>query len=291
MASDQNASLRDGPLLQQALTISDGEFKQLSDFIYDRFGIHLTEQKKSLVVGRLQKDLQTKGFRSFKQYYDHLLTAPTQDAFSNLINRISTNYSYFYREKAHFEFFIKTLLPELTARLQKRNSNDIRIWCAGCSTCEEPYTLVMLMLDYFGMEYNKWDAGILATDISDKVIQFAKKAVYPVGRVCQAPQQMQDRYFAKIGSDMAVKERVKKEVVIRRFNLMNPFPFKKTFQVIFCRNVMIYFDQKTRDNLIRKYHDFLEPGGYLFIGHSETIPREQGLFEYVQPALYRRPLL
>lgn len=279
-----------GSLIQKSLTISAGEFQQLRDFIYDRFGIHLSDEKKSLVVSRLQKDLQDNGFGSFKQYYEHLLTAPTQEAFSNLINRISTNYSFFYREKAHFDFFVKTVLPEVTARLSRRNSNDIRFWCAGCSTCEEPYTIVMLMLEYFGMEYQKWDAGILATDISDKVLQFARKGLYPEGRVCQLPKGMQARYFSKNGTEMAVKERVKKEVVIRRFNLMNTFPFKKTFQIIFCRNVMIYFDQKTRDKLIKKYYDFLEPGGYFFIGHSETIPREQGLFEYVQPALYRKPL-
>ena len=287
----QTAAVGDGALMQKSLTISNGEFQQLRDFIYDRFGIHLSDEKKSLVVGRLQKDLQTNGFTSFKEYYNHLLTAPTQEAFSNLINRISTNYSFFYREKAHFEFLVKTVLPEITQRLERRQSNDIRFWCAGCSTCEEPYTIIMLMFEYFGMDYQKWDAGILATDISDRVIQFAKKAVYPDGRVCQLPKKMRDRYFTKSGNDMIVKERVKREVVIRRFNLMNPFPFKKTFQVIFCRNVIIYFDQKTREKLIKKYHDFLEPGGYLFIGHSETIPRDQGLFEYVQPALYRKPLL
>ncbi len=275
-------------VIQPSLSISDGEFQQLRDFIYDRFGIHLSDEKKALVVGRLQKDLQVNGFTSFKQYYENLLNSPTQEAFSNLINRISTNYSFFYREKAHFDFFVKVVLPEVTAKLQKNNSNDIRFWCAGCSTCEEPYTLVMLMLDYFGMDYNRWDAGILATDISDRVIQFAKRAVYPDGRVCQMPKPMQSRYFTRTGTNMTVKERVKKEVVIRRFNLMNPFPFQKTFQVIFCRNVMIYFDQKTREKLIRKYYDFLAPGGYLFIGHSETIPRDQGLFEYVQPALYRK---
>lgn len=275
-------------ILGRPMTINDDEFHLLRDLVYQRFGIHLSEQKKSLVVGRLQKDLQNSGFRSFGDYYNHLINNPSPQAFSNLINRISTNYSFFYREKAHFDFFSRSLLPELTAQLHQRQSNDLRIWCAGCSTCEEPYTLIMLMLEYFGLDYPRWDGGILATDISERVLAVGRKGIYPADRVAQAPKNLQDRYFRKQGAEMVVKERVKKEVVIRRFNLMNPFVFKKPFQVIFCRNVMIYFDKETRDNLIRKFHGVLEPGGYLFVGHSETVSRDNGLFSYVQPALYRR---
>jgi chemotaxis protein methyltransferase CheR len=277
-----------GKIVGQAMAILDEEFQLLRDLVYQRFGIHLTEQKKSLVVGRLQKDLQNSGFTSFGEYYRHLIDNPSPEAFSNLINRISTNYSFFYREKAHFEFFAKQLLPELTATLRRRQSRDLRFWCAGCSTCEEPYTLVMLMLEHFGVEYGQWDAGILATDISERVLAIGRRAVYPADRVAQAPKIFHERYFRRQGEEMAVKENVKKEVVIRRFNLMNTFPFKKPFQVIFCRNVMIYFDKETRDNLVRKFHAALEPGGYLFVGHSETVNRDDGLFAYVQPALYRK---
>ncbi|MBU0682578.1 MAG: protein-glutamate O-methyltransferase CheR [Proteobacteria bacterium] len=270
------------------MTIDDDEFQLLRDLVYQRFGIHLSEQKKSLVVGRLQKDLQSKGFKSFGDYYTHLTKNPSPDAFSNLINRISTNYSFFYRENAHFDYFSQTLLPELVARLRKQGSNDVRIWCAGCSTCEEPYTLVMLMLEFFGLDYASWDAGILATDISERVLTVGRHGIYPAERVSQAPKNLQERYFKKHGAELAVVESVKKEVVIRRFNLMNPFPFKRPFQVIFCRNVMIYFDKVTRDSLIRRFHAVLEPGGYLFVGHSETVSRDNGLFAYVQPALYRK---
>ncbi len=160
--------------------------------------------------------------------------------------------------------------------------------CAGCSTCEEPYTLIMLMMEFFGLDYVNWDGGILATDISERVLTVGRRGVYPVDRVAQAPKIFQERYFRRQGEEMAVKDRIKNEVVIRRFNLMNTFPFKKPFQVIFCRNVMIYFDKETRDNLIRKFHAALEPGGYLFVGHSETVSRDSGLFAYVQPALYKK---
>ncbi len=270
------------------MQIKDSEFQLLRTLVYDRFGINLTEQKKALVVGRLQKELQDKGFISFQQYYDHLINTPSQESFTSLINKISTNYSYFYREKAHFEFFTKTVLPEITNKLKARHSNDIRFWCAGCSTCEEPYTLVMLMLDYFAMEYPRWDAGILATDISQRVLEVAQEGIYPADRIRQAPAAMQQRYFKKQGELVEVIEKVRQEVVVRRFNLMNPFPFKQLFQIIFCRNVMIYFDDITRQKLVRKFHAALEPGGYLFIGHSESINRDDGLFSYVQPALYRK---
>lgn len=272
----------------RSMAITDEEFQLLRDLVYQRFGIHLSEQKKSLVVGRLQKDLQSSGFQTFGDYYRHLMKNPSAEAFSRLIDRISTNYSFFYREKAHFEFFSTTLLPELVKRLRQRNSKDMRIWCAGCSTCEEPYTLVMLMMDYFGPDYSAWDAGVLATDISERVLKVARRGVYAADRVAQAPLALQQRYFQQRGGEMAVKEKVNKEVVIRRFNLMNPFPFQKPFQVIFCRNVMIYFDRVTRERLIAKFHAALEPGGYLFVGHSETVSRDSGLFTYVQPALYRK---
>jgi len=270
------------------MQIKDSEFQLLRNLVYERFGINLTEQKKALVVGRLQKELQDNGFSNFRQYYDHLINNPSHKSFTSLINKISTNYSYFYREKAHFEFFVKTALPGITKKLKARHDNDIRFWCAGCSTCEEPYTLIMLMLDYFALEYNNWDAGILATDISQRVLEVAREGIYPADRSKQTPAALRQRYFKEDDGLVEVINKVRQEVIIRRFNLMNPFPFKKQFQLIFCRNVMIYFDSPTRRKLVRKFHAALEPGGYLFIGHSESINRDDGLFSYVQPALYQK---
>lgn len=271
-----------------AFTISNSEFQLLRDLVYSRFGINLTDQKKALLVGRLQKELHEKGFSSFKHYYDHLVNGGSQADFSSLINKISTNYSYFYREKAHFEFFRQTVLPELGKKLGNEQKNDLRFWCAGCSTGEEPYTLMMIMLDHFALEYNRWDAGILATDISERVLTVARDGIYPADRSRQLPMPLRQKFLKQRGETVEVAERVRREVVIRRFNLMNPFPFKKPFHIIFCRNVMIYFDSPTRKRLVQKFHDFLEPGGYLFIGHSESISRDDGLFSYVQPALYQK---
>ena len=262
----------------------------LRDLVHTRFGINLTEQKRSLMVGRLQKHIQTMGYTSFEQYYKYLINDKSQKGLDDLINRISTNFSYFYRESAHFDFFTKTALPELIANLQSSNSKDVRIWTAGCSTGEEPYMLLMLMMEHLGMNYSNWSAGLLATDISDKALSTAKKAVYSVDRVSKVPPGLKSKYFTSTGSDMiAVKDSVKKELTLRRFNLMNKsFPFKKPFHMIFCRNVMIYFDKPTRDVLVKKFHANLISGGYLFIGHSETIGREQDLYNYVIPACYRK---
>lgn len=272
------------------MQITDQEFGLVRRLVYDNFGINLTEQKRSLVVGRLHQLLRTHGFGTFKEYYDFLIRDRSHQNLTELINRISTNYSFFYREKAHFDFFIKTALPETQKNLQMQNSNDIRIWTAGCSTGEEPYMLAMLMLEHFKIDYNRWDAGILATDISDRALIAAKEACYPGDRVKSVPPMLRNKYFEDLpGGEVAVKEQVKKEVTFRRFNLMNQqFPFKKPFHMIFCRNVMIYFDKETRDTLVSKFHAMTEPGGYLFIGHSETLGRDQGLYRYVLPATYQK---
>ena len=241
------------------------------------------------MVGRLQKHLQTQGFTSFKEYYQDLVNDKSNKGLDDLINRISTNYSYFYRESAHFDFFSQTAFPELVNK-QKNSSRDIRIWTAGCSTGEEPYMLIILMMEVLGIDYQNWHAGLLGTDISDRALKLAKEAVYPEDRVTKVPPVLRNRYFKNIANDMvAVQEKVKKELTLRRFNLMNTtFPFKKQFQIIFCRNVMIYFDKPTRMELVRKFHQITEPGGYLFIGHSETIGREQNLYRYVMPACYQK---
>nr|MBF0222569.1 protein-glutamate O-methyltransferase CheR [Desulfobulbaceae bacterium] len=272
------------------MTISNSEFNQLREFVYDKFGINLTEQKRSLVVGRLQKYIQSIGHSSFDSYFSYLTADKSFKAHDELINRISTNFSYFYRENAHFDFFTTKALPELIRSLKLKNSKDIRIWTAGCSTGEEPYMLLMLMMEYLGIDYPNWNAGLLATDISNNVLTFARQALYPADRTTKVPKNILSKYFTKRPDNMmAVSEKVKKELTLRRFNLMNTvFPFKEPFHMIFCRNVMIYFDKPTRDTLVAKYHKALAPGGYLFIGHSETIGREQSIFKYIMPACYQK---
>jgi chemotaxis protein methyltransferase CheR len=272
------------------MSISDHEFKLLRSLVHKRFGINFNEQKRSLVVGRLQKLLRSHSFLSFKQYYDYLRADDTGQALNALINQLSTNHTFFFRESTHFDFFCTKVLSEIVAMMKRDNCRDLRIWCAGCSSGEEPYTLAMVMLEYFGKEYGMWDAGILATDISTRALNTAISGVYPADKISNVPFALKNRYFIHRGNgEWAITEKVKKEITFRRFNLMNEtFPFKKPFHVIFCRNVMIYFDQPTRDALIQRFYEQTVSGGYLFIGHSESIRRGNVPYEYVRPAVYRR---
>ncbi len=272
------------------MAISDAEFGTMRDLIQQRFGINLTEQKRSLLVGRLQKLMRTRGFTAFQQYIDFLKSDKSEQGLSELVDLISTNHTYFNREKDHFDYFYNTALPNVIERLKQQNRRDLRIWCAGSSTGEEPYTLAMLMMEYLGSDYKNWDAGILATDISERALSSARAGVYPQDRVDQLPANLRNKYFSPAGADqLGVCDAVKRETTYRRFNLMNTtFPFKNPFQIIFCRNVMIYFDQPTRDALVTRFHQASEPGGYLFIGHSETLGRSQSRYNYIQPALYQK---
>ncbi len=286
-----NNNLQKGPVqVHSMMSISDKEFAQLRDLIHRRFGINLTEQKRSLLVGRLQKLMRKLDLATFSQYYDYLTEDSSEKGLSELVDLISTNHTYFNREKDHFDYFSTTALPTIIEQLKRQKRKDLRIWCAGCSTGEEPYTLLMLMREYLGNEYSSWDAGILATDISDRALSIAKRGTYGSDRVMQLPETLQRKYFTPAAAgELAVCEQIKKEATFRRFNLMNTtFPFKKPFQMIFCRNVMIYFDQPTREALVSRYHQHTEPGGYLFIGHSETLGRSQNLYKYLKPALYQK---
>ena len=275
----------------EMMRLSEEAFQAIRELVYSRFGINLTDQKRNLVVGRLQKVVRSLGMDSFEEYIAYVREEKTGGALEMLVNRISTNHTFFFREKAHFDFFSGHALPEAVARLRAQRSFDLRIWCAGCASGEEAYTLVMLMLQHFGADYRRWDAGLLATDISGRALEIARRAVYPDDRVAQVPEEFKRKYFSHIGPDQwQVKKIVRDEVTFRRLNFMRPsFPFKRPFQVIFCRNVMIYFDQPTRETLVRRLYDLTVPGGYLMIGHSESLRRETTGYEYVMPAVYRKP--
>lgn len=272
------------------IEIKKEEFQLLRDLVYDKIGINLTEEKRNLLMGRLQKLLRKYNLDTFRDYYNFVKTDKSGDALSELANSISTNHTFFYRENDHFEFFQKSVLPELSQKMKREKINDIRIWSAGCSSGEEPYTLIMLMMEFFGSDYQKLSAGILATDISENALGIARKAVYPFERVKSMPEIYKKKYFKKLPNDeYEVVDIVKKEVTYRRFNLMNKqFPFKKAFDIIFCRNVMIYFDQPTRQTLVDKFYRHTAPGGWFFIGHSESLNRINTGYKYIMPALYRK---
>lgn len=270
--------------------ISDQEFEAIRRLVYNQFGINLTEQKKTLVVGRLQKVLRQRKFKDFQDYYQWLTRDSSGVALDELANRISTNHTFFYREKAHFEFFSKKVLPEAVARHKKNGDQELRIWCAGCSSGEEPYTLMMLIMEHLGSQFNNWNTTLLATDISATALKTAMAGLYAADRVGQLPAGLRNKYFGQTQEGTyLVTDAVRKKIYYRRHNLMDKvFPFKRQFDAIFCRNVMIYFDKETRATLVSKYHRHTVDKGYLFIGHSETLSRDETPYNYVMPAVYQK---
>jgi chemotaxis protein methyltransferase CheR len=269
------------------ITITNEEFKKLAEYIRLNYGINLKEEKRALVTGRLQSVLIENGFTNFTDYYNYVIKDKTGNASTVLLNQITTNHTFFMREADHFYYFRDTVLPYLKATV---SSKDLRIWSAGCSSGEEPYTLAMIMDEFFGKDKALWDTKILATDISNKVLEKAKKGEYNNKDLTQLPPSWRLNYFNKTDANVSsINDKIKKEVIFRRFNLMNPtFSFKRKFHVIFCRNVMIYFNSETRDELTSKFYDLTEPGGYLFIGHSETLNREKTKYKFIMPAVYRK---
>jgi len=271
------------------LHITDKEFQAIRDLVYDRFGINLTNEKKTMVVGRLQKILRTRGYKNFHEYYLFLVEDKTNQAISELANQITTNHTFFWREAEHFDYFMKTILPGIVQHKNQSNSRDIRIWCAAASSGEEPYNIILCMMEFFGKDYKQWDAGLLGTDISEKAMKTAKAGVYEPYRVQTLPDAYKKKYFTRSGENWKVNDEVKRELTLRHFNLMNKtLPFKKPFDCIWCRNVMIYFDNKTKLELVRRLYDQTVPGGYLLIGHSESIGRGTTPWKYVCPAVYRK---
>ncbi len=268
------------------ISITEDEFWKLVSFIKGNYGINLTE-KKALVTGRLQNILAEKNMQSFSEYFNYIMADKSGSAVTNLINKITTNHTFFLRERDHFDFFRTQVLPYLKSTSPSR---DMRVWSAGCSSGEEPYTLEMIIADFLGMERKAWDTRILATDISEKVLDIAVQGIYANEQLTAIPDDWKRRYFTRVNDDASqLVEDIRNNVIFRRFNLMNQvFPFKKKFQVIFCRNVMIYFDAETRRELVDRFYEHTEPGGYLFIGLSESLRREETNYKYIRPSVYRK---
>lgn len=266
--------------------LSDDEFIQIINFTKREFGIDLS-QKRTLVESRLYSYMTRRGYQSFPHYLQSLINDRTGQETIALANSLSTNYTYFMREVEHFNFFHDTILPYLTTTVK---SKDLRIWSAGCSSGEEAYTLAMILSDYFGNAGFEWDKKVLATDISSKALEIALRATYSEAQIKNLPGIWKIKYFedAPDGGKRLVKS-IRDEVIFRRFNLMeNQFPFKQKFHVIFCRNVMIYFDNEVKRQLVKRLYDCTAAGGYLIIGHSESLNRSESAYQYVMPAVYRK---
>ena len=269
------------------MDITELEFNKFSSYVRQNFGINLSEKKISLITNRLESLFATNNYKSFSEYYEYVIADKSGKAVNELLNRITTNHTFFYREQKHYDFLENEILPYINEKEQI--SRDLRIWSAGCSSGEEPYALAMLIKEFFNNNHSLWNTQILATDISTEVLLKAQKGVYANSSAEQVPTNWRQKYFKSIDLDtLEVDEKIRKEVLFKKFNLMNNFPFRKKFHVVFCRNVMIYFDNETKRDLINKFYNSLETGGYLIIGHSESIDRNHTDLQYVQPSIYRK---
>jgi chemotaxis protein methyltransferase CheR len=267
------------------------DYRRLCELVRTRYGIHLTDATKPSIERRLQHHLDAKDFAALGAHLDHALADSSATTLDALASLVSTNHTSFYREPAHFDYLRTEALPELERRLRRAKSNDLRIWCAAAATGEEAYSLLITLLEYFGNRYHRLHAGVLATDISTSALAHAASGVYTEQQVDLVPPHLRQRYFRPVGDGCyALLPQLRGDVLFRKLNLTSdPYPFKQRFHIIFCRNVMIYFDRATRERLVQQLWRFTAPGGYLFLGHAESIDRENCGFQYLRPAVYRRP--
>jgi len=266
--------------------IDDQDFFRLRDYIKTNFGVNL-EKKRTLIEGRLSNYITQEGFAGFHDYIDDVFMDRSGAKINTLMTKLTTNYTYFMREETHYKFMEEVALPYWTGNIRDR---DLRIWSAGCASGEEAYTTVMVLHEWFGPKKREWDTTVLATDISTKVLGMAREAVYPEEHFEHLPKAWRDKYFTRIEDETyKAKDMLTKEVVFTQFNLMGDFSrFRKKFHIIFCRNVMIYFDTPTKAALAKRFYNALEAGGWLFVGLSETLSGISGDFQQIAPSIYRK---
>ncbi len=274
----------------QHMEVSPEEFRIIAALVQERFGIFLADSKRAMLSSRMFKLVRASGCDSFASFYQEHLKNPSNEVLSLLANAVSTNHTYFNRESSHFWYFRDQVLPELIKSQKAKNERDIRVWCAASSSGEEPYTLAMVIRDALSTQSGNWKGGLLATDISQDVLATALRGVYPEDGADTLPEPMFRKYFRPAGpGQVEVIPELKNDVTFRRFNLMNErYPFRQPFHVVFCRNVMIYFEEDTKRKVVQRIYDVTAPGGYLFVGHAETISSLGTRFKTIQPGIYRK---
>jgi len=269
-----------------------GVFRELSEFIYNETGIKLPPAKKTMLEARIRKRLRKLNMSCFHDYCKYAFSpAGLEKELVHMIDVITTNKTDFFREPRHFEYLVETALPTLMKH-QKTSCKKYRFWSAGCSTGEEPYTLAMVLKD-FEEKYNKFYFSILATDICTDVLQKALNGVYEMNRVKVIPPLLKKKYLLRNKDPKKKMVRIAPEIrsliEFKRLNLMDrDFNIKEPMDIIFCRNVIIYFDRMTQEKLLNNFYRLMRPGGYIFMGHSETLHGLDVPLVQVSPTVYRR---
>jgi len=265
--------------------LSQGQFQRVSQLVHSKCGIKLRSGKEALVRSRLMKRLRALGMSSFKEYFRYLEEDGSGRELGCMIDVITTNKTSFFREIDHFNYLREQIIPALKGK-------RVRIWSAGCSSGEEPYSLAILLREELA-DRDLRDAKILATDISVRMLEKVRRGLYESEALRTIPPVLIQKYFVRAqngsGYQYRVKDAIKLMVREALLNLIEPWPLKGPFNAIFCRNVMMYFDRTTQETLVNRFWELLEPGGHLFVGHSESLSAVPHKFSYVQPAVYRKP--
>jgi len=265
------------------MALNKDDFDRVKRMLHDYSGIFLHEGKEALVRARLMKRIRRLGMSGFPEYLQYVENDETGGEFLSLVDVLTTNKTSFFREKQHFDFLVDEVLPQMKNR-------EFRWWSAGCSSGEEPVTLAMTLLENRHLLQNG-SVKILATDLSRDMVRACKSGVYSSGKLRDLPNYFREKYFNEYAGDpdaLITKPVVQNMITYGRLNLLEQWPMRGPFQVIMCRNVMIYFNRKTQMELVSRYYNLLEPGGYLFLGHSESVAGKDHGFVNIRPAVYQK---
>jgi chemotaxis protein methyltransferase CheR len=259
------------------------EFEQIRRLAYDTFGLDLKPGKQELVSARLRRLVRAHGLRSYADYCQHVRQDRTGESLAAMIDALTTNHTAFMREPEHFRFLREEVVPQLAGRRR------IDIWSAACSTGEEVWSLVFLLADALP----QCEVHLVGSDISNKVLEKARQGWYAAERMVGLPAEWYRRYLVRGEGEWQggyrVAERYRSRAEFQRLNLIGPIRWPRPFPIVFCRNVMIYFDKPTQEKVVQSLTNWLEPGGWLFVGHAESLVGGKHALDYVRPAVYRRP--
>ncbi|MDQ6988624.1 MAG: protein-glutamate O-methyltransferase [Mariprofundaceae bacterium] len=272
---------------QHEYHFSDRHFKHIAKLVYQHTGIHLKEGKEELVYSRMVRRIRALGLATFDEYIE-LIQSGHDAELEEFTNAITTNLTAFFREKHHFEYIKDVLMPALLAEKKKKGEQKIRIWSAGCSSGEEPYSIAMTIVDLLPAY---WDVKILATDLDSQMVEHSAKGIYDLNRLEKVDKSLIKRWF-KQGSGansgkVRVAQQLKDMITFKQLNLLHDWPMQGEFDFIFCRNVIIYFDHATKAKLCQRYAGALIPQGHLFIGHSESLFRVNDDFKLIGNTIYQ----
>jgi len=280
----------------KVVRLSNEDFAFICQFVYESTGIVLNESKREMVYRRLTRIVRERKLDSFSEYCQLLKQQEEQEK-DYFINAITTNLTSFFREQHHFDYLSDIELPKLLSekRVLSNGKKRLRIWSSACSTGEEPYSIAITLFEKMKLELINWDAKILATDIDSNVLSKGKKGVYDYQRIENLSEHFKRQYFHRgIGKNIdnvKVDKKINDLITFKQLNLLHEWPMKGPFDVIFCRNVIIYFDKKTQQELFARYYNMLAPGGLLMLGHSESLGPFQQYFENVGRTVFRKPYM